>query len=110
VRSLTKCNFIIKYILGKNNVKINAFNCKLKYKINIFFKKYLIFFKIKNNIIIYNILQIISLSITTKKLFSNKIKKFYKINKNIIKILKINKANFIKIYSLLLFYKKVYIL
>jgi len=45
-----------------------------------------------------------------KKLFSNKIKKFYKINKNIIKILKINKANFIKVYSFLLFYKKIYIL
>jgi len=44
-----------------------------------------------------------------KKLFLNKIKKFYKINKNAIKILKINKANFIKIYSFLLFYRKVYI-
>jgi len=63
----------------------------------------------KNNIIIYNILQITLLSITIKKLFSNKIKKFYKINKNAIKILKINKANFIKIYNFLLFYKKIYI-
>jgi len=63
----------------------------------------------KNNIIIYNISQITSLNITAKKLFSNKIKKFYKINKNTIKILKINKTNFTKIYNLLLFYKKVYI-
>ena len=44
-----------------------------------------------------------------KKLFLNKIKKFYKINKNALKILKINKINFIKIYSFLLFYGKVYI-
>ena len=64
----------------------------------------------KNNIIIYNILQITLLNITMKKLFSNKIKKFYKINKNVIKILKINKINFIKIYNFLLFYKKIYIL
>ena len=64
----------------------------------------------KNSIIIYNILQIALLSIITKKLFLNKIKKFYKINKNAIKILKINKINFIKIYNLLLFYKKIYIL
>jgi len=63
----------------------------------------------ENNIIIYNILQIVLLNIITKKLFSNKIKKSYKINKNIIKILKINKANFIKIYSFLLFYEKIYI-
>jgi len=63
----------------------------------------------KNSTMIYNILQITSLSIIAKKLFSNKIKKFYKINKNIIKILKINKANFIKVYSLLLFYRKIYI-
>ena len=63
----------------------------------------------KNNIIIYNISQIISLNIITKKLFFNKIKKSYKTNKNIIKILEINKTNFIKVYSLLLFYKKVYI-
>ena len=45
-----------------------------------------------------------------KKLFSNKIKKSYKINKNTIKILKINEANFIKVYNLLLFYGKIYIL
>jgi len=45
-----------------------------------------------------------------KKLFSNRIKKFYKINKNAIKILKINEANFIKAYNLLLSYKKIYIL
>jgi len=44
-----------------------------------------------------------------KELFSNKIKKSYKINKNTIKILKINKANFIKVYNFLLFYKKNYI-
>ena len=81
----------------------------MKYKINIFFKEYLTFFKMENNIIIYNILQIILLNIITKKLFLNKIKKFYKINKNAIKILKINKINFIKIYSFLLFYRKVYI-
>ena len=59
--------------------------------------------------IIYNILQIISLSIIIKKSFLNKIKKFYKTNKNAIKILKINKANFIKANSLLLFYRKIYI-
>jgi len=64
----------------------------------------------KNDMIIYNILQIISLSIIMKKLFFNKIKEFYKINKNAVKILKINKANFIKINSFLLFYKKIYIL
>jgi len=64
----------------------------------------------ENNIIIYNISQIALLNITTKKLFLNKIKKFYKINKNTIKILKINKVNFIKIYSFLLFYRKIYIL
>ena len=81
----------------------------MKYKINIFFKEYLTFFKMENNIIIYNILQIILLNIITKKLFLNKIKKFYKIDKNAIKILKINKINFIKIYSFLLFYRKVYI-
>jgi len=81
----------------------------LKYEINILFKKYLTFFKIKNNIIIYNISQITLLNIITKKLFLNKIKFFYKTDKNAIKILKINKANFIKIYSLLLFYKKIYI-
>ena len=81
----------------------------MEYKVNISLKKYLIFFKMKNNIIIYNILQIILLSIITKKLFSNKIKKSYKINKNTIKILKINKTNFTKVYSLLLFYKKIYI-
>jgi len=63
----------------------------------------------KNNIIIYNISQITSLSIITKKLFFNKIKKFYKINKNAIKILKTNKANFIKVYNFLLFYEKIYI-
>ena len=63
----------------------------------------------KNNIIIYNILQIISLNITAEKLFLNKIKKSYKINKNIVKILKINKANFIKVNNLLLFYRKIYI-
>ena len=63
----------------------------------------------KNNIIIYNISQIILLNIIIKKLFLNKIKKSYKINKNVIKILKINKINFIKIYNLLLFYKKIYI-
>ena len=63
----------------------------------------------KNNIIIYNISQITLLNIITKKLFLNKIKKFYKINKNAIKILKISKANFIKVNSLLLFYKKIYI-
>ena len=82
----------------------------MKYKINILLKKYLIFFKIKNSIIIYNILQIVLLNITMKKLFLNKIKEFYKINKNIIKILKINKTNFIKIYNFLLFYRKIYIL
>jgi len=64
----------------------------------------------KNSMIIYNILQIVSLSIMTKKLFLNKIKKFYKINKNAIKILKISKANFIKAYNFLLFYEKIYIL
>jgi len=63
----------------------------------------------KNSIIIYNISQIALLNIITKKLFSNKIKKFYKINKNAIKILEINKANFIKIYNFLLFYGKIYI-
>ena len=63
----------------------------------------------KNGIIIYNISQIASLNIITKKLFLNKIKKSYKINKNVIKILKINKINFIKIYNLLLFYRKIYI-
>ena len=63
----------------------------------------------ENNIIIYNISQIALLNITTKKLFLNKIKKFYKTNKNAIKILKINKANFIKANSLLLFYRKIYI-
>ena len=81
----------------------------MKYKINIPLKKYLTFFKIKNNIIIYNILQIILLNIIIKKLFLNKIKKFYKIDKNTIKILKINKANFTKTYNFLLFYKKIYI-
>jgi len=64
----------------------------------------------KNGIIIYNISQIASLNIITKKLFLNKIKKFYKINKNTIKILKISKVNFTKVHSFLLFYKKVYIL
>ena len=44
-----------------------------------------------------------------KKLFSNKIKKFYKINKNVIKILKTNKTNFTKVYNFLLFYRKIYI-
>jgi len=63
----------------------------------------------KNNIIIYSILQIILLNIIIKKLFFNKIKKSYKIDKNIIKILKINKVNFTKAYSFLLFYRKVYI-
>jgi len=63
----------------------------------------------ENSIIIYNISQIALLSITIKKLFLNKIKKFYKIDKNTVKILKINKINFIKIYSFLLFYGKVYI-
>jgi len=81
----------------------------LKYKVNISFKEYLAFFKMENSIIIYNILQIALLSIIAKKLFLNKIKKFYKINKNTVKILKINKVNFIKAYSFLLFYKKVYI-
>jgi len=81
----------------------------LKYEVNILFKEYLIFFKIKNNTIIYNISQIVLLSIIIKKLFLNKIKKFYKINKNAIRILKINKVNFIKVYNFLLFYRKVYI-
>jgi len=81
----------------------------LEYEVNILLKEYLIFFKIKNNIIVYNILQIALLSIIMKKLFSNKIKESYKINKNAIKILKIGKMNFIKIYNFLLFYKKVYI-
>ena len=63
----------------------------------------------KNNIIVYNISQITLLNITTKKLFSNKIKKFYKINKNVIKILKTNKTNFTKVYNFLLFYRKIYI-
>jgi len=63
----------------------------------------------KNNIIIYNISQITSLNIVTKKLFFNKIKIFYKIDKNTIRILKISKANFTKVHSLLLFYEKVYI-
>ena len=44
-----------------------------------------------------------------KKLSSNKIKKSYKINKNTVKILKINKINFIKMNNFLLFYKKIYI-
>ena len=64
----------------------------------------------KNNIIVYNISQIILVSIIMKKLFLNKIKEFYKINKKAIKILKINKINFIKIHNLLLFYRKIYIL
>ena len=55
-------------------------------------------------------MQIILLNIIIKKLFLNKIKKSYKTNKNTIKILKINKVNFIKVYSFLLFYKKIYIL
>ena len=82
----------------------------MKYEINIFLKEYSIFFKMKNDTMVYNILQIVLLNIIIKKLFLNKIKKFYKINKNTIKILKINEANFIKIYSFLLFYKKIYIL
>ena len=82
----------------------------MEYKVNISLKEYLTFFKMENSMIIYNILQITSLSIIMKKLFSNKIKKFYKINKNAVKILKINEANFIKIYNFLLFYKKIYIL
>ena len=81
----------------------------MEYEVNIFFKKYLIFFKMKNSIIVYNIPQITSLNIIIKKLFLNRIKKSYKINKNAIKILKINKINFIKVNSLLLFYGKVYI-
>jgi len=63
----------------------------------------------KNSIIVYKIPQITSLNIIIKKLFLNRIKKSYKINKNAIKILKINKINFIKVNSLLLFYGKVYI-
>ena len=64
----------------------------------------------KNNTIIYNILQIALLTIIIKKSFLNKIKKFYKTNKNTIKILKTNKANFTKVNSFLLFYGKIYIL
>jgi len=58
---------------------------------------------------VYNISQIASLNITTKESFSDKIKESYKIDKNAIRILEIDKANFTKAYGLLLFYRKVYI-
>jgi len=82
----------------------------LEYEINIFLKEYSIFFKMKNDTMVYNILQIVLLNIIIKKLFSNRIKKFYKTDKNMVKILKINKINFIKVYNFLLFYGKIYIL
>jgi len=58
---------------------------------------------------VHNISQIASLNITAEKLFSDRIKEFYKTDKNAVKILEIGEANFTKAYGFLLFYKKVYI-
>jgi len=63
----------------------------------------------KDGTMVHNIPQIALLSITTKKLFSDRIKESYKTDKNAVRILEIGKANFIKAYGLLLFYGKVYI-
>jgi len=63
----------------------------------------------ENGTMVHNIPQIASLSITAEEPFSNRIKEFYKTDKNAVRILETSKANFTKAHSLLLFYGKVYI-
>jgi len=70
----------------KKNIKIDALNKKLKYSLNIS-REYFVFLQLKNEIIIYNILQVEAVTIKVIKFYANKIKKSYKTNANAKKIL-----------------------
>jgi len=73
-------------VKGKENIRADALNRKLKYRLNIS-REYLVLLQLKNGSIVYNIPQIGAVTIKVTKPYVNKIKKSYKTDANVKRIL-----------------------
>jgi len=70
----------------KENIRADALNRKLKYGLNIP-RKYLVFFRLEDGIIVHNIPQVGAVTIKVIEPYVDRIKKSYKINANAKRIL-----------------------